>query len=37
MAASLNTISIILLVVRAEMEKGQVGYGLRRSYSGEVG
>ena len=37
MAASLNTISTVLLVVRAEMDKGQVGYGLRRSYSSEVG
>jgi hypothetical protein len=37
MVASLNTISMMLLVVRAEMDKGQVGYGLWRSYSGEVG
>jgi hypothetical protein len=29
MAASLNTISTVLLVVRVEMDKGQVRYGLR--------
>jgi hypothetical protein len=37
MAASLNTISTVLLVVRVEMDKGQVRYGLRWSYGGEVG
>lgn len=31
------TIFTVLLVVRAEMDKGKVGYGLLRSYSGEVG
>jgi hypothetical protein len=29
MAASLNTISTVLLVVRVEMDKGQVRYVLR--------
>jgi hypothetical protein len=27
----------VLLVVRAEMDKGKVGYSLLRSYSGELG
>jgi hypothetical protein len=34
---SLNKISMVLLVVCAEMDNGQVGYEVRRSYSGEVG
>jgi hypothetical protein len=37
MAASLNKISTVLLVVCAEMDNGQVSYEVRRSYSGEVG